>query len=50
LPNQTFGFTREQAEHALGDRLATMAAKRSEFDPENRVLNAYFRDFFGVTE
>lgn len=48
LPNQTAGFTREQAEKALGDRLATMAAKRAEFDPEGRLLNDYFRQFFGV--
>jgi hypothetical protein len=47
LPNQTFGFTRAQAQKALGDRLATMAARRAEFDPENRLLNDYFRNFFG---
>lgn len=47
LPNQTFGFTREQGQKALGDRLATMAAKRKEFDPENRLLNPFFRNFFG---
>jgi FAD/FMN-containing dehydrogenase len=48
LPNQTFGFTHEQAALALGERLATMAAKRAEFDPDNRLLNPYFRTFFGV--
>lgn len=46
LPNQTFGFTREQAWKALGERLAIMADKRAEFDPENRLLNDYFRNFF----
>ncbi|MEZ5355417.1 MAG: FAD-binding oxidoreductase [Bryobacteraceae bacterium] len=48
LPNQTFGFTHEQAEKALGERLATMSAKRAEFDPEGRLLNSFFAAFFGV--
>ena len=47
LPNQTFGMTREQARKALGDRLDAMNAKRAEFDPENRLLNDYFRNLFG---
>jgi len=47
LPNQTFGFTYEQGKKALGDRLAAMAAKRREFDPGNRLLNPFFRQFFG---
>jgi FAD/FMN-containing dehydrogenase len=46
LPNQTFGVTREQARKALGERLGKMAAKRSEFDPDNRLLNDFFREFF----
>jgi FAD/FMN-containing dehydrogenase len=49
LPNQTAGFTRAQAEKALGDRLTVMAAKRAEFDPDGRLLNDYFRQFFGVS-
>ena len=48
LPNQTFGFTRKQAKKALGTRLDTMAAKRAEFDPGNRLLNPFFRELFGV--
>jgi len=48
LPNQTFGFTRAQAQTALGERLDTMAAKRVEFDPENRLLNRFFGELFGV--
>ena len=48
LPNQTFGFTRAQAQRALGSRLDVIAAKRAEFDPENRLLNDYFRELFGV--
>jgi len=47
LPNQTFGFTPEQARKALGERLAAMARKRAEFDPENRLLNDFFKSFFG---
>ncbi len=46
LPNQTFGFTHEQAQQALGERLAAMSAKRAEFDPEGRLLNDFFRTFF----
>jgi FAD/FMN-containing dehydrogenase len=48
LPNQTFGFTRAHAVKGLGDRLDAVAAKRAEFDPENRLLNDYFRVLFGV--
>ena len=48
LPNQTFGFTRAQAQKALGPRLDAVAAKRAELDPENRLLNRFFRDLFGV--
>jgi FAD/FMN-containing dehydrogenase len=47
LPNQTYGVTREQGRRALGNRLEAMAAKRAEFDPENRLLNDFFRDFLG---
>ena len=46
LANQTFGFTHEQAKKALGERLAAMAAKRAEFDPQNRLLNDFFKVFF----
>jgi FAD/FMN-containing dehydrogenase len=49
LPNQTFGFTRAQAQKALGERLSIMEAKRAEFDPQNRLLNDFFRTLFGVT-
>lgn len=48
LPNQTWGFTRAQAKKALGARLDAMAVKRAEFDPENRLLNPFFKEFFGV--
>jgi len=46
LPNQTFGFTREQAQKAWGDRLSVVAAKRAEFDPQDRLLNDLFRTLF----
>jgi len=48
LPNQTFGFTRAQAKKALGPRLDALAAKRAELDPQNRLLNPFFRQLFGV--
>jgi hypothetical protein len=48
LPNQTFGFTRAQAKKALGPRLEAIAAKRAELDPENRLLNPFYRELFGV--
>lgn len=48
LPNQTWGFTRAQAVRALGARLETMAAKRAELDPGGRLLNPFFKTFFGV--
>jgi hypothetical protein len=47
LPNQTFGFTRQQAQKALGERLSVMAAKRAELDPDKRLLNDFFRNLFG---
>jgi FAD/FMN-containing dehydrogenase len=50
LPNQTFGFTRAQAKKALGDRLDAVATRRTEFDPENRLLNPFFRELFGEAE
>jgi hypothetical protein len=48
LPNQTFGFTRQQAQKAWGERLSVIEAKRAEFDPGNRLLNDFFRTLFGV--
>jgi FAD/FMN-containing dehydrogenase len=49
LPNQTWGFTRAQAQQALGERLETLAARRAEFDPDERLLNDFFRELFGVS-
>ncbi len=50
LPNQTYGFTRAQARKALGARLDAIASKRTEFDPDSRLLNGFFSDLFGVEE
>jgi hypothetical protein len=47
LLNQTFGITRDQAEKALGDRLKTFSDARKIYDPNGRLLNAYFRDLLG---
>ena len=43
LPNQTPMATRAQLEKALDDR----AAARRTFDPNNRLLNDYFRGLPG---
>lgn len=50
LPNQTYGFTRAQAHKALGGRLNAIAIKRAECDPDNRLLNPFFAELFGVSE
>jgi FAD/FMN-containing dehydrogenase len=47
LPNQTPLVTRAQLEKALGGRWTQFAAARRTFDPNNRLLNAYFRDLLG---
>jgi FAD/FMN-containing dehydrogenase len=39
--------TRAQIEKALGDRWKQFAEARRTFDPNNRLLNAYFRDVLG---
>jgi len=50
LLNQTKGLTRAQVEKALGDRWKTFAETRKTFDPQGRLLSAYFRDLLGATE
>ncbi len=47
LFNQTWGVTRAYAQKTLGDRLKTFAAERRKFDPNNRLLNDYFREILG---
>ncbi|HEV2498519.1 MAG TPA: D-arabinono-1,4-lactone oxidase, partial [Terriglobia bacterium] len=44
LLNQTWGVTRAYAQKAMGDRLKQFAAARKQYDPNNRLLNAYFQD------
>lgn len=45
LFNQTPFLTREQAHKAFGGRLKLFADYRRQADPENRLLDSYFRDF-----
>ena len=45
LFNQTPFLTKEQAEKAFGGRLKLFADYRRQADPENRMLDSYFRDF-----
>jgi hypothetical protein len=47
LFNQTDGITPAQVQQALGDRLKAFAAARKTFDPQGRLLNAYFRNMLG---
>jgi FAD/FMN-containing dehydrogenase len=47
LPNQTPMATRAQIEKALGDRWRQFAGARRTFDPNNRLLNDYFRELLG---
>jgi FAD/FMN-containing dehydrogenase len=44
LLNQTYGVTRLQAEKAFKDRLKKFAECRRIYDPNNRLLNDYFRE------
>ena len=45
LFNQTKSITRAQVEKAFGDRLATFEVYRKRFDPTERLLNDFFRQF-----
>lgn len=44
LLNQTYGVTRAYAQKALGERLKALAEARKQYDPNDRLLNDYFRD------
>ena len=44
LFNQTPFLTREQARSAFGERLKLFAEYRRQADPENRLLDSYFRE------
>jgi len=47
LFNQTENLTNVQVQRAFGKRLMTFERYRSSFDPKGRLLNRYFRTFFG---
>jgi FAD/FMN-containing dehydrogenase len=44
LFNQTAGLTPEIVKKAYGDRLTAMSETRKQYDPQNRLLNDYFRN------
>ncbi|RZS80120.1 FAD/FMN-containing dehydrogenase [Motilibacter rhizosphaerae] len=44
LFNQTNFLTRPQVDKAFGERVARFEGYRRRFDPEDRLLNAYFRE------
>ena len=48
LFNQTARVTAAQGQKGLGDRLKTFAKTRKEYDPNNRLLNGFFRDLLGA--
>jgi FAD/FMN-containing dehydrogenase len=50
LLNQTKGITRDQVEKALGDRWRTFAETRKSYDPQGRLLSAFFRDLLGEAD
>jgi hypothetical protein len=43
LLNQTFGITPAIAKKSFGDRLQTLADTRRTYDPNNRLMNDYFK-------
>jgi hypothetical protein len=43
LLNQTPGLTAAIVQGAFGDRLKTLADTRKRYDPNDRLLNDYFR-------
>ena len=45
LFNQTPFLTRDQVRKAFGVRLKQFADCRRQADPENRLLDSYFREF-----
>ncbi|MES1257617.1 MAG: FAD-binding oxidoreductase [Acidobacteriota bacterium] len=47
LPNQTPHLTRPILLKAFGDKVKTLEESRRQYDPQGRLLNAYFRDLFG---
>jgi FAD/FMN-containing dehydrogenase len=50
LLNQTPRLTRAQAQKALGARLKKFAAARKTYDPNDRLLNDFFRDLLAEAD
>jgi len=48
LFNQTARVTAAQGQKGLGDRLKVFAKTRTTYDPQNRLLNGFFRDLLGA--
>jgi FAD/FMN-containing dehydrogenase len=48
LLNQTARVTAGQAQKGLGARLTSFAKTRKNYDPDNRLLNGFFRDVLGA--
>jgi len=48
LLNQTPRLTVDQMAKAFGDRVAQFEAHRRRFDPDDRLLNGYFRELLGA--
>ncbi|HEY3626315.1 MAG TPA: FAD-binding oxidoreductase [Terracidiphilus sp.] len=44
LPNQTPGLTAAMLRNAYGDKLTVLENTRKQYDPNDRLLNNYFRD------
>lgn len=44
LPNQTPGLTAAVLQGAYGDKLKVLEATRKQYDPQDRLLNDYFRE------
>ena len=44
LPNQTPGLTPAMLRGAYGEKLTTLENTRKQYDPNDRLLNAYFRE------
>ncbi len=48
LLNQTPRITPDQMAKAFGDRVAQFEAHRRRFDPDNRLLNGFFRELMAI--
>ena len=48
LLNQTARVTAGQAQKGLGERLKVFGKTRKTYDPDNRLLNGFFRDLLGA--